>query len=127
MRVALQFLLAEAYSTLGKWDKVKSIYNGLFLMNSFGHMSEACAIYTGYSRALYETGEYDKAVELGNKAIEKLRCETGVHKYVALSQKAKGDIDGAKLTMSRAILYEYHWDKDNLQMNKQLLRELKEL
>ena len=28
---------------------------------------------------------------------------------------AKGDIDGAKLTMSRAILYEKHWDKDNLQ------------
>ena len=80
-----------------------------------------------YSRALYETGEYDKAVELGNKAIEKLRCETGVHKYVALSQKAKGDINEAKKTMTRAILYEENWKKDNLRQNKQLLKELNDL
>ena len=49
------------------------------------------------------------------------------YKYLALAQKEKGCIDGAKKTMSRAILYEMHWDKDNLRQNKQLLRELNEI
>ena len=57
-------------------------------------------------------------------AIELNRSRPGVHEYVALSRKANGDIDEAKKTMSQAILYEHHWDEDNLQKNKQLLPEL---
>ena len=59
-----------------------------------------------YSRALYELRKYDEAIELGNMAIELNRSRPGVHKYVALSRKANGDIDEAKKTMSIAILYE---------------------
>ena len=51
-----------------------------------------------------------------------VRARPGVHKYVALSQKALGNIDEAKKTVSRAILYEDHWDKVIMQENKQLLR-----
>ena len=76
---------------------------------------------------MYELRCYDKVIEVGKLGIKYKRGFPGVHKYVALSQQAKGDIDGAKLTMSRAILYEKHWDKDNLQKNKQLLMELNDL
>ena len=81
----------------------------------------------GCCQALYELGKYDEAIEYGNMAIEVNRSLPGKHKYVALSQKANGDIDAAAKTMSKAILYEEHWDTDNLQKNKQLLRELNNL
>ena len=64
---------------------------------------------------------------MGNVAIKVNRSRPGVHKYVALSQKSLGDIDAAAKTVSRAILYEEHWDADNLQKNKELLWELNNL
>ena len=78
----------------------------------------------GLARTKYELVKYDEAIEVGSVAIKEFRHFPGVHKYVALSQKAKGDIDEAKKTISRAILYEEHWDEDNLQTNKELLQEL---
>ena len=81
-------------------------------------------ILMGLAQTKYELGKYDEAIEYSNIAIKAFRQCPGVHKYVALSQKAKGDIDEAKKTMSRAILYETHWDKDNMQQNKELLLEL---
>ena len=57
----------------------------------------------GLSRAAYEMQDYDKAIKSGNLAIKYTRQVPGVHKYLALTQKAKGDIDGAKKTISRII------------------------
>ena len=118
---------AQAYSDCGKWKDSAKIFKSLIGEYKQREEDPSDLIVTGYTRVLYILRKYDEAIVFGNTAIELNRSRPGVHKYVALSQKAKGDIDGAKLTMSRAILYEYHWDKDNLQMNKQLLRELKEL
>ena len=64
---------------------------------------------------------------VGSDAIETCRYHAGVHKYVALAQKALGDIDGARKTISRAILHEEHWDKDNLRENKNILKGLNNL
>jgi tetratricopeptide (TPR) repeat protein len=115
---------ARAYSDCGKWkDAIKS-YKLLIREHRQHGLNPSSLTLIDYSQALYELRKYDEAIEMGNTAIEKNRSCPGVHKYVALSRKANGDIDEAKKTMARAILYEEHWDKDNLQKNKQLLREL---
>ena len=117
---------AEAYVALGKWKEAGRIYKALY--NIYLQRGKyTLAVLLGLARTKYELGKYDEAIEMGNIAIEAFRQCPGVHKYVALSQKAKGDIDEAKKTMSRAILYDDHWDKDNMQKNKELLRELNNL
>jgi len=78
----------------------------------------------GLSRAFYEIGHYDAAIGSGNEAVGMIRDEPGIHKYVALAQKAKGDIDAAKTTISQAILYEQDWHFENTKQNKQILRQL---
>ena len=116
---------AEAYAALGNWEETGKIYEALY---------KACVqrgwhihVLMGLAQTKYELGKYDEAIEYSNIAIEAFRQCPGVHKYVALSQKAMGDIDAAAKTISRAILYEEHWDKVNMQTNKQLLRELNNL
>ena len=118
---------AEAYSALGKWDDAAKIYLSLhedFLL--YGNRQDPYTI-IGMTRTMYEAGIYDEAIKIGSLAFQMNRSFPSVHKYVALSQKAQGDIEEAKKTISRAILYEEHWDKDNLQKNKDILRELNNL
>ena len=117
---------AEAYIALGKWEEAEKIYKTLYnaFMQSGGRTE---FVQLGLARTKYELGKYDEAIEIGSVAIKKFRQYPGVHKYVALSQKAKGNIDEAKKTMSRAILYEEHWDKDNMQKNKEILKDLNNL
>ena len=121
----MQQYLADAYSAIGKWKDAGQIYS-LACRDYMQRRRKTppTLIAMGLSRSMYETGKYDEAIEVGSLAIEVNRFHSGVHKYVALSQKAKGDIDGAKRTISRAILYECHWNKENLQKNKQILKEL---
>ena len=118
---------AEAYSNCGKWDEAVTSYKSLIREQKQLGGNPSSVILMDYCRAMYELGKYDEAIEMGKFAIELNRSRPGVHKYVALSQKAMGGIDEAKKNMSRAILYEEHWDMDNLQKNKQLLRELNNL
>ena len=118
---------AEAYAALGKWKESARIYSSLSMSLLQRGFRPSVEMMMGLSRAAYEMQDYDKAIKSGNLAIKYTRQVPGVHKYLALTQKAKGDIDGAKKTISRAILYEMHWDKDNLRQNKQLLRELNEI
>ena len=118
---------AEAYSAIGKWDDAAKIYMSLhkdFLL--YVNRQDPYTI-IGMTRTMYEAGIYDEAIKIGSLAFQMNRSFPSVHKYVALSQKAQGDIEEAKKTISRAILYEEHWDKDNLQKNKDILRELNNL
>ena len=48
----------------------------------------------------------------------------GVHKYIALSQKALGQRDEARKSMMRAILYEAPWDDKNKAENEDFLNGL---
>ena len=119
---------AEAYVALGKWDEAVKSYMVLIREYLIERDEDPNSVwYIGLSRALFELHKYEEAIEFGNTAILLNRSCDGVHRYVALSQKALGDIDEAKKTMSRAILYEEHWEKDNMQKNKELLRELNNL
>ena len=122
----VKLTLAEAYLDSGKWDDAAMHYTELFNKKAHLGMNNRHVI-KGLIQAYYEMKKYDKAIIIGESVIDTNRYCPGIHTYLALSQKAKGDIDGAKLTMSRAILYEKPWNKDNLQTNKQLLRELNNL
>ena len=57
----------------------------------------------GLPRCLYHNGEYEKAIQIGECAIEMNHHFPQVHKYVALSQKANGDMEAAIRTMARAV------------------------
>lgn len=114
---------AEAYLAVGDWEKASHLY--FHLIDELSSENGFFKIPMGICRAQYEMGtNYDNAIEAGYAAIEGCRHHPGVHKYLALSQKANGDIDGAKRTMSRAILYEIPWAIANTKQNKQILREL---
>ena len=81
-------------------------------------------IITGLSRAMYEVHDFDNAIKLGNMGTDRYRVGAGVHKYLALAYKAKGDIDEAKKVMTMAILYERHWDRDNREQNSLTIFDL---
>lgn len=116
---------AEAYSELGKWKDAGKIYTSIYEEYMRRRKRPFGNIFAGLTRALYMGKEYDKAVKIGlSGTTSEQRCYSEIHKYLALSQKALGDIGEAKITMKRAILYEERWNKDNLEKNKQLLREL---
>ena len=120
----VQYWRGEAYSACEKWDDAVKIYISLFQEYVKRKMSPSTLIVMGMSRAMYETKKYDAARDMGSDCINVSRWIPGVHKYVALSHKALGDINEAKKIMSRAILYEAYWDEDNLQQNKELLQML---
>ena len=55
-----------------------------------GELPDDIDIIVGLSRTMYEMGSYDYAIKVGSDAIEWNRSLAGVHKYVALAQKALG-------------------------------------
>lgn len=119
--------MAEAHLALGEFTNADDIYNSLGDSDPMDDPHHMQLIFMGMCRTCYELGEYDFAIFHGQMGIRNNRGYQGVHKYVALAQKAKGDIDAAKTTMSRAILYEARWDEGNLNQNKKLLAELHSL
>jgi len=84
-------------------------------------------MYMGISRTSYYMGKYLISIQLGLAAIEMNRCFPQIHKYVALSQKASGNLDAAIKTMGRAVNYETPWDEANrkivIEMYEELLKE----
>ena len=84
-------------------------------------------IMIGMSKAAYKMDKYDKAIDTGTNAMKMSRAFPGVHKYVALAHKAKGDIDAAIRIVSQAILYEERWNVENLEQNKHILREMQHM
>ena len=77
-----------------------------------------------FSCFFYKLGLHDKAITVGESDLEMNRQFPQAHKYVALSQKAKGDHALAIKTMKNAVLYEAPWDESNLELNKDLLQEI---
>ena len=76
------------------------------------------------SRCLYHTGDYEGAIGLGEGAIEANRFFPGCHDYVARAQLAKGDVQAAIRTRSRAVLFETPWDDENRAVQRAALEEL---
>jgi tetratricopeptide (TPR) repeat protein len=71
-----------------------------------------------YIRCMMGMGHINKAIGFGEAFIERnRRILPDVYKYLALAYKAKGDIETAKVTMNRALLYMADevipWDEEN--------------
>ena len=124
--IEIQFLLAQAHEAQLNWDAALDVYKGMVVILSDGPPEEVQLrkVFMGISRGFYETGEYDKAISAGETAIEMNRHFPGVHKYVALSHKQKGNLEEAHAVMNRAVLYETPWDDSNRQQNYDLWKEL---
>jgi hypothetical protein len=118
-----EVLMFDCYAKLGeveeimeKWENAKEVY---FIMlskmedPSAGTPPQQRMMWMGISRCAFHLGKYDKALLAGEAAIEMNRHFPNVHKYVALSQKAMGDIDAARVTMARAVVYETPWDEEH--------------
>ena len=121
-------LLAQAeciHQADGQWDIAVEVYKELLMRDQESATPPQWRqVWMGFSRCFYEMGVYDKAIHSGMAALDMNRHFPQAHKYVALSQKACGDYDAAKATMTRAVLYEAPWDNKNLELNKALLKQL---
>jgi hypothetical protein len=110
-------------------------------------LSHMHSVGMGLSRCLFHLGHYKKAIWTGQQAVTMDRTFAGVHKLVALPQRALarqlGDelqggqpsfanphaatattIADAIRTMHRGHMYEAPWDNVNRQANKDYLMEL---
>lgn len=120
--------MAAAKQAMNDWEEAKSIYINDMLSKmdggSAGTPPQQRMMWMGLSRCFYELGEYDKAISAGEAALQMNRHFPGVHKYVALSQKAGEDAEGARMTMERAILYETPWDYANREKVFQLYQDI---
>lgn len=119
---------AEAYQVLQDWEAAKNVYQGMLQEMETpqdGTPPQQRQVFMGLSRCAYELGVYDRAIYAAQAAMDMNRHFPGVHKYMALSQKELGDIDGAIATMNRAVLYETPWDEDNKARVLKLYNELK--
>jgi tetratricopeptide (TPR) repeat protein len=115
-------MIAESKEVLEDWEGAFDVYkwkliavfkfdsNDLPLNHTAVHQRR---LYMGMSRCLYQKGDYEASIEFGEGAIGMNRHFPQVHKYVALSQKAKGDQEAAFRTMARAVHYETPWDGAN--------------
>ena len=59
-------------------------------------------LFARLTQCMYETGQYDQAVDVGGAVIEMNRHYENSHKYVALALKAAGKLDDA-VTMMRQV------------------------
>jgi len=114
-RVALDMSIAEAYMEAERWKDGLAMYKALFVGMDLNSMRPPAQreVIMGLSRCLYEVGEYKKSIGLGCAAIEMNRYYPGVHKYVALSQKALGESEATEQTMAEAVIYETPWDEEH--------------
>ena len=117
-------LQSEYFQLENNWDGAFEIYKSLYDQLPYRSPPDQRKVYMGISRCFYEMKRYNDAIAIGELPIEMNRHFDGVHKYVALSQKAKGDIEGARKTMMRAVLYETPWNSSNIEANKALLKTL---
>jgi tetratricopeptide (TPR) repeat protein len=112
---------ALAHETLGNWDEALEIYDDTMNRTLGGHQIRK--IYAGISRCMYQLGFYDNAVTTGEAALAMNRRSPGVHKLIALPQLALGQVEAARTTMRRGVVYEVPWDDENRQQNIAFLEE----
>lgn len=76
------------------------------------------------SQCMHELGSHQEAINFGHAAIESNRHFEEVHRSVALSQRALGQLDEAVLTLRRAVRYEAPWDSAHTLRTQALLDQL---
>ena len=136
-RIATFLQRGETYESMEKWEKALQSYKETLLeierletlleIERHGYQVSRPyrrSVLINSSRCLYHLKNFDEAISSGETAIQMNRHYRGVHKYVALSYKGKGDLETAIKLMSQAVLYETPWDEENIYQAKVLLDEL---
>jgi len=118
--------LADAQQEMADWDAAKELYMSILRDmgddHTYGGLKLQLKLWMGMTRIFFETGDYERAIcGSGSMAIAMNRHYPGVHKYVALSEKASGDLTAAVRTANRAVVYETPWDPNNKAENQALL------
>lgn len=120
--------LAKSFEKREQWDAAMDIYDSIAKITKRTDNDSARHIIQmliGTSRCAYHVGNYESSTKAGKVAIEVDRSWPGVHKYVALSQEAMGDIEASRVTIGRAVNYEAPWDekhkKDVLAMHEEMM------
>lgn len=120
-------LLGRAEEMMEKWETAKMVYFGM-MDNMTDHTTatppQQRMMYMGLSRCAYHLQRYDKAIAAGEATLEMNRHFPFSHKYIALSQKAMGEMEAAKVTMARALVYEAPWDDQHREKVLQLYRDI---
>jgi tetratricopeptide (TPR) repeat protein len=127
-RIEVFLQRASTYEKMENWEKAQQSYKDIFLeldrLDIQGTATHQRSVIMGLSRCFYHLKDFDKAIGFGEGGIEMNRHFPQAHKYVALSYKAKGDLETAIKLMSQAVLYETPWDDENIYQAKVLLDEL---
>lgn len=111
------------------WDTAKQMYQDI--MTEYPEQSmmsppQQRKVFMGFARCLYEEGNYEGSIRLGEAAIEMNRHFPGIHQYVALAYKEQGDLQKAQDVMAQAVLYETPWDSDHREEVRELWVRLME-
>jgi tetratricopeptide (TPR) repeat protein len=121
--------MAHTQQKLGDWSGAITTFQTIFGKFPEPDMMtppQQRKIFMGISRSLFEVGTYDGAISVGEGAIEMNRHFPGVHKYVAASLKAKGDMESANQLLCRAALYEAPWDEEHVAKTRQEWQDFQE-
>jgi hypothetical protein len=110
------------------WEKAIELYHQVFMLGGDDgenlNPSQCRMTFMGLGRCHYEIGDYDKAIYGMKASLDMNRGFPHIHKYLALSHKARGNYDLAIKTMKEAVLYEAPWSDETIRLNKELLCEL---
>jgi hypothetical protein len=130
-RIDIMIQKASTYENMEDWKQTMKAYKDV-VYELERHLQgttqkstpQQYSVLMGLSRCCYHIEEFDLAITLGEVGIPMNRHFPRAHKYVALSYKAKGDLESAIKVMSQAVLYETPWDEENMYQAKVLLDEL---
>ena len=112
----MKLQLAECQGDSGNWNEAKTMIGELLASGGSldnNHHSEwrtqeqGMKLRCEYLRCAMAAGDIDidTVIKLGNDRIQRDRRMPGYYKYVALAYKRKGDIQAAKDTANRGLLY----------------------
>jgi tetratricopeptide (TPR) repeat protein len=127
--ISCRLELANIRMEMQEWDMAKTIYKQIMTDYPEQEMltpPQTRQIFMGFARCLYEEGNYEGSINMGEATITMNRHFPGIHKYVALSYRAKGDLKQAQTIMGRAVLYETPWDPANVARTRELWVQLME-
>ena len=127
--VGIHLKKGEMLEALGEWTEAFNVYKAAIVKITSpkeGTAAQQRMLMNACSRCLYHKGDYDNAIMVGCGAIDANRYYPGCHDYVARAQLAKGDVQAAIRTRSRAVLFETPWDDENRAVQRAALAELHE-
>jgi len=127
--VDLKLMMAEAHEAASDWKAALDVYMKLMEQQENPDMVQPRQnrmMFAGIARCLFELKEYERAIAAGETALAMNRHFPGVHKLLALPQRAMGKMQQALACLSRAVLYEAPWDDLNKQENIALLKKLRQ-